>query len=170
MSGSGTSWGSVFPLLTDRNYRRAHRIRKPTRSNMGPIRLAKVERSARVLRLLRLRSHCRLCLVEIGGVHFCGRFPCKFESNKMRNATLLLIAVVCLLGSTAGTQAAEPGWTNRVIKVGEDRQRSQATPILQRPYRPLHFYGNTVRRRHYRGNAAPAPRDMWQTAVSLAGR
>lgn len=88
----------------------------------------------------------------------------------MRTAILLLIAVACLLGSTTTVKAAEPGWTNRVIKVGEDRKRSEATPILQRPYRPLHFYGNTVRRRHYRGTATPTPRDMWQTAVSLAGR
>ena len=32
------------------------------------------------------------------------------------------------------------------------RQVIRQTPILQRPDRPGHFYGNTVRRRHRRAN------------------
>jgi hypothetical protein len=43
---------------------------------------------------------------------------------------------------------------------GQERQQMRATPILHRPYRPLHFYGNTVRRRHYRGRAIPRAGDL----------
>ena len=65
-------------------------------------------------------------------------------------------AVVCLfLSWTTTSRASEPGWINRVIAPPELRARLQATPIEQRPYRPLHFYGNTVRRIHYRGTPLP---------------
>ncbi len=49
--------------------------------------------------------------------------------------------------------AAGTGFDPRVITFGETRQQIQATPITQRPYRPLHVYGNTVRRRTQRGNS-----------------
>lgn len=84
-----------------------------------------------------------------------------------------LIVVCVFLGASSlasGVVAAEPGWTNRVIKVGQDRVVSDATNILVRPYRPLHFYGNTVRRMHYRGNPMPTPRDLWQTTRQLIVR
>lgn len=61
----------------------------------------------------------------------------------------------CLMG-TAVASAQQPGWSLRVVTFGETRRQIESTPILQRPYRPLHFYGNTVRRRHYRGTALPA--------------
>jgi hypothetical protein len=38
------------------------------------------------------------------------------------------------------------------------RQQIEATPIVNRPYRPLHFYGNAVRRAHYRGSPLAARR------------
>ena len=57
-------------------------------------------------------------------------------------------------------QAQEPNWTYGVIRVGDDRDAIKSTPITERPYRPLHFYGNTVRRMYYRGTPIPAPRDV----------
>ncbi len=45
------------------------------------------------------------------------------------------------------TTADEPGWYPYTIARGADRAKIENTPILERPYRPLHFYGNTVRRR-----------------------
>jgi hypothetical protein len=54
----------------------------------------------------------------------------------------------------------EPGWTGRVLKVGADKEMSDATPIELRPYRPLHVYGNTTRRQYYRGNPLPMPYDL----------
>ena len=65
------------------------------------------------------------------------------------------------------TAVVEPGWTSRVIKRGMDRVISKNTPIELRPYRPLHFYGNTVRRKYYRGNPFPMPRDFVRTGIEL---
>lgn len=71
-----------------------------------------------------------------------------------------LIALT-VLGSLFVAFAAfggEPGWERGVIKFGAERQKVQNTSILNRSYRPLHVYGNTVRRRHYRGRALPSVR------------
>lgn len=51
--------------------------------------------------------------------------------------------------------AGQPGWSPSIVARGEEREQIRATPIEQRPYRPLHFYGNTVRRIHYRGTPSP---------------
>ncbi|WP_437226863.1 hypothetical protein SH661x_000050 [Planctomicrobium sp. SH661] len=70
-----------------------------------------------------------------------------------------------------------------VFARGALREQLDATPIELRPYRPFHFYGNTVRRVHYRGTpfprfgeviATPAraamPRSQNQTYVSEPAR
>ena len=69
---------------------------------------------------------------------------------KLRSAILGLVAGLPLV--TAASFAQEPGWSSVVIARGEMRQQIESTPILERPYRPLHFYGNAVRRAHYRGS------------------
>jgi hypothetical protein len=74
--------------------------------------------------------------------------------------SLILVFIVPMIG-----QADEPGWTNRIIKRGDDRVESRTTPILERPYRPLHFYGNTVRRTYYRGYPLPLPRDVLSSST-----
>jgi len=61
----------------------------------------------------------------------------------------------------------EPGWLGVVIARGELRDKIESTPILERPYRPLHIYGNTVRRNYYRGAPGPRVRDVAQGAGSL---
>ena len=58
----------------------------------------------------------------------------------------------------ADRPVGEPGWSRAVIATGDQRATIKALPIEQRPYRPLHVYGNTVRRMHYRGPPLPAPR------------
>ena len=50
------------------------------------------------------------------------------------------------------------------------RKEIREMPILERPSRPGHFYGNTVRRRYYRGTALPAPSDFRHGAAVLARR
>ena len=60
----------------------------------------------------------------------------------------LLAAATDSLSSTA--IAREPG----VIAVGEARDQIKQTPIEKRPYRPLHIYGNAVRRRQSRGGSS----------------
>ncbi len=67
--------------------------------------------------------------------------------------------------------SAEPRWDPRVIGSREFREIIQETPIELRPYRPLHFYGNTVRRDVYRGTPWPMPKDWFQmTTVGLTPR
>ena len=60
-----------------------------------------------------------------------------------------LMAAAVLPCSPAG--AADTGFDPRIIMFGEAREQIRATPIEKRPYRPLHVYGNTVRRRQSRG-------------------
>lgn len=60
----------------------------------------------------------------------------------------------------AATQAQEPDWYPYVLARGNDRSVIKNTHINDRPYRPLHFYGNAVRRNYYRGNPAPMPKDL----------
>ncbi|TWT66166.1 hypothetical protein [Allorhodopirellula solitaria] len=71
-------------------------------------------------------------------------------------------AVVFLvtLGNVSFADAGEPGWSPVIVARGEYRQQIRSLPIQQRPYRPLHFYGNTVRRMHYRGTPAPLLREV----------
>lgn len=70
-----------------------------------------------------------------------------------------LCAAVALFAASVAW-AEEPGWKGTIVARGELRQEIKSMPILERPYRPLHFYGNTVRREYYRGVAAPLPRDL----------
>jgi hypothetical protein len=51
----------------------------------------------------------------------------------------------CPIADARGT-----GFDPRVIALGETREQIKSTPIEKRPYRPLHVYGNSVRRRHFR--------------------
>ena len=77
---------------------------------------------------------------------------------------LALLFSMFLLSSTYGK---EPSWTGVVVKRGEDRLITQQTPIEYRPYRQFHFYGNTVRRLHYRGEVLPRPKDAIQGTVAF---
>ena len=76
------------------------------------------------------------------------------------------VAALIPAASAAGADAlpCEPGWTHGVVLFGEAKEAKDATPILQRDYRPLHFYGNTLRRQYYRGTPLPAPRDLYEAA------
>lgn len=64
------------------------------------------------------------------------------------------------LQAEAAPPAAEPTWARSIIPTGQERAIVKSTPVELRPYRPLHIYGNTVRRRHYHGTAIPIPRDL----------
>lgn len=73
----------------------------------------------------------------------------------LRYIALSVLLLIPVMTGCAATNAAEPGWAPFVIARGEQRQIIRSLPIEQRPYRPLHFYGNTVRRMHYRGMPLP---------------
>ncbi|MFM7206272.1 MAG: hypothetical protein ACKO4T_06365 [Planctomycetaceae bacterium] len=68
----------------------------------------------------------------------------------MRTLVITAVAAAALV-PVSPADAASTGFDPRVITFGETRQQIQSTPVLERPYRPLHVYGNTVRRRHHRG-------------------
>ena len=76
----------------------------------------------------------------------------------------LAMGMSFLIGAEHVT-AGETGWSPRIIATGEFKQKIESTPIELRPNRPLHFYGNTVRRRHYR-----ALRNASQQTASKSSR
>ena len=71
-----------------------------------------------------------------------------------------LIVVAGLWAGCLTASAQEPDWQGVIVARGETRQQIESTDILLRPYRPLHFYGNTLRRQYYRGWPTPLPRDV----------
>ena len=81
---------------------------------------------------------------------------------------LAVMALMISSGIVAATAAAqEPSWSGRIITFGDTRAAIESTPIIHRSYRPMHFYGNTVRRRYYRGTAVPSPRDFAAGSATL---
>ncbi len=85
--------------------------------------------------------------------------------------TYLMIAVLAL-GQTGSIppDREEPRWLGVVVARGDLRDEIEATPILDRPYRPLHFYGNTVRRSYYRGTMYPNGGDVFHGVGSMVRR
>jgi hypothetical protein len=72
---------------------------------------------------------------------------------------ILAVAIVgAALVSGPAADAAGTGFDPRPIVVGPARQQIKSLPIENRPNRPLHVYGNSVRRRHDRGAATARPR------------
>lgn len=88
--------------------------------------------------------------------------------RQIRFVVVLFVASFFILGDRA--EAQEPGWSPIVIPTGEYREQIKSLPIEARPYRPLHFYGNTVRRNHYRGNPVVTPKDLRVTTRELIRR
>lgn len=69
--------------------------------------------------------------------------------------TIAFAATLAAAVASATADASGTGFDPRVVAFGEAREEIQSTPITQRPYRPLHVYGNTVRRRHQRATPKP---------------
>lgn len=57
-------------------------------------------------------------------------------------------------------RVVEPGWSPYVLAPPQVRSQLAQMPVQHRPYRPLHFYGNTMRRTYHRGTPLPAPREI----------
>ena len=71
--------------------------------------------------------------------------------------------------SAAPAASNGPGWLGVVVARGELKEWIDSTPIVDRPNRPLHFYGNTVRRRYYRGNQSK-PGDVAQGGAAPSSK
>lgn len=69
-----------------------------------------------------------------------------------------LVACVALLGATilVATVAPARPTATRDVAQGMSRAQIRSMPLLERPDRPGHFYGNAVRRRSRGAAAAPA--------------
>ena len=97
--------------------------------------------------------------------------------KKLLVATMIAISTMVVVSDTCKAQdyvwprpyAQEPSWQPNVVATGQTRLVIENTPIEFRPYRPFHFYGNAVRRYHYRGNPLPTPRDFAQGTAALFG-
>jgi len=85
-------------------------------------------------------------------------------------ALMLSTGIMFSLPNTASAAADEPGWLGVVVARGELKQWIDSTPIVERPNRPFHFYGNAVRRQYYRGNAVPRPDDLAKGGAALIKR
>jgi hypothetical protein len=72
--------------------------------------------------------------------------------------------------TNAPRAADEPHWAGKIFLRGEEKARQQATPILEREYRPLHVYGNMQRRHHYRDTVIPSHRDRTDMLKAFMGR
>jgi len=82
----------------------------------------------------------------------------------------MLIVVAGLWAGCLAASAQEPQWQGVVFARGEMRDQIESTDIRLRPYRPLHFYGNTIRRQYYRGWPTPLPRDVFQGSRAFVFR
>lgn len=69
-----------------------------------------------------------------------------------RSLLVLPVVVASLAVSLPepATAASQSGFDPRVVTFGAEREKIKNTPIEKRPNRPLHVYGNTVRRRQSR--------------------
>lgn len=85
---------------------------------------------------------------------------------------ILPVAIVTFLTFSFCTECAvaQTGWHPVVVPTGAYRETIKATPIEMRPNRPLHFYGNTVRRRYYRSSPLPTTSDVFTTTSVLLRR
>ena len=75
----------------------------------------------------------------------------------MKSLLILTLFVTLILTSfaPANGQTSKTGYYPYVIARGQDRELIRSMPIEQRPTRPLHIYGNTVRRNTNRPSIAP---------------
>ncbi len=62
----------------------------------------------------------------------------------------IMVAIVAATAFLPEAAARDANFDPRVVTFGESREKIKATPIEKRPNRPLHVYGNSVRRRHTR--------------------
>ncbi len=53
---------------------------------------------------------------------------------------------VMAVGIAGASSPAGKQWDSRIILRGAERAAVKSMPIEARPNRPLHFYGNTIRR------------------------
>ena len=71
----------------------------------------------------------------------------RLSSRPARPLARLMIAATLVTGLVDLGRTSAKDFDPRVITFGETREQIKSTPVTSRPNRPLHVYGNTVRRR-----------------------
>ncbi|UUO06445.1 hypothetical protein M4951_24245 [Blastopirellula sp. J2-11] len=66
-----------------------------------------------------------------------------------RKLQLPLLAVLAMAFCFVSAGESSAAWFDMVTTTEAQRQAIRAQPLLVRPNRPGHFYGNTVRRVHH---------------------
>jgi hypothetical protein len=66
----------------------------------------------------------------------------------MREFVLAMTLIAVTESGVAWAQS--PGAVGPILPFGPEAAQIRQMDITQRPYRPLHVYGNTVRRAHHR--------------------
>ncbi len=71
--------------------------------------------------------------------------PLRMNTSGFAISAFLVLAtfVEAAPAALAGSQRFDP----RIVVVGKEREKLKNMPIEKRPDRPLHIYGNAVRRR-----------------------
>ncbi len=64
----------------------------------------------------------------------------------------LALATAVMAGFVEAWPVTAKDFDPRVVTFGETREQIKSTPVTDRPNRPLHIYGNTVRRRSDRAS------------------
>ena len=72
----------------------------------------------------------------------------------MYRSIVVLIVAAGWFGNVIAAHADEPGRLNVIVARGELREQIHSLPIVERPYRPFHIYGNAVRWAYYHGGGA----------------
>ncbi len=89
-------------------------------------------------------------------------------------AAILTISMTVSVSSTRALEPSYPRLSPGVIATPQERAQLRSLPIEQRPNRPLHFYGNSVRRMQYRnaqqGLRIPPNRGATQPSLMPAWR
>lgn len=71
----------------------------------------------------------------------------------MRDLAVVLLPAAVVAATLLATAPAERA-DLRPVALNQARAQIRSLPILERPNRPIHIYGNAVRRRHHRATMA----------------
>jgi hypothetical protein len=74
-----------------------------------------------------------------------------FRMIRVRSVLSILAFTGTLFGMVEAQAAPPTRWDNTIILRGQERAVVKSMPIENRPMRPLHVYGNTIRRIEHRG-------------------
>ncbi|MEM8669717.1 MAG: hypothetical protein AAGG48_19480 [Planctomycetota bacterium] len=79
---------------------------------------------------------------------------------QFQQVLIAVILVALLTPATSAIAQQSTGWSPVIVPRGEYGRKIRSMPIPERPGRPLHVYGNTIRWRHQRRHSNGWSRPM----------